>query len=118
MQSVLKEERRFTVDVDLSKFFDRVNHDLLMTYLGRKVRDKRLLGLIARYLRAGIIDNQLYLESREGVPQGGPLSPLLASISHFLEHRLKLTVNTTKSRVVRINESKFLGFTFKGTQIH
>ena len=158
VQSILKEGRRFTVDVDLSKFFDRVNHDLLMTYLGRKVRDKCLLGLIARYLRAGIIDNQLYLESREGVPQGGPLSPLLAnimldpldkelerrghrfaryaddftivvnsrragdrvlaSISHFLEHRLKLTVNTTKSRVVRTNDSKFLGFTFKGTQIH
>jgi RNA-directed DNA polymerase len=118
VQRVLKEGRRFTVDVDLSKFFDRVNHDLLMTHLGRKVRDKRLLGLIARYLRAGIIDNQLYLESREGVPQGGPLSPLLASISHFLEHRLKLTANTTKSRVVRTNDSKFLGFTFKGTQIH
>ena len=158
VQSVLKEGRRFTVDVDLSKFFDRVNHDLLMTHLGRKVRNKRLLALIARYLRAGIIDNQLYLERREGVPQGGPLSPLLAnimldpldkelerrghrfarsaddftivvnsrrasdrvlaSISHFLEHRLKLTVNTTKSRVVRTNESKFLGFTFKGTQIH
>ena len=117
VQSILKERRRFTVDVDLSKFFDRVNHDLLMTHLGRKVRDKRLLGLIARYLRAGIIDNQLYLESREGVPQGGPLSPLLASISHFLEHRLKLTVNSAKSRVVRTNDSKFLGFTFKGTQI-
>lgn len=158
VQSILKEGRRFTVDVDLSKFFDRVNHDLLMTHLGRKVRDKRLLALIARYLRAGIIDNQLYLESREGVPQGGPLSPLLAnimldpldkelerrghrfaryaddftivvnsrragdrvlaSISHYLEHRLTLTINTAKSRVVRTNESKFLGFTFKGTQIH
>lgn len=158
VQSILKEGRRFTVDVDLSKFFDRVNHDLLMTHLGRKVWDKRLLALIARYLRAGVIDNQLYLESREGVPQGDPLSPLLAnimldpldkelerrghrfaryaddftivvnsrragdrvlaSISHFLEHRLKLTVNTTKSRVVRTNDSKFLGFTFKGTQIH
>ena len=68
-------------DVDLSKFFDRVNHDLLMTLLlGRKVKDKRLLKLIKRYLRAGGIDNQLYKESREGVPQGGPLSPLLANI--------------------------------------
>jgi RNA-directed DNA polymerase len=71
VQSILKEGKRFAVDVDLSKFFDRVNHDLLMTHLGRRVRDKRLLALIARYLRAGIIDNQLYLESREGVPQGG-----------------------------------------------
>ena len=68
------------MDVDLSKFFDRVNHDLLMTYLGYKVKDKRLLKLIKRYLRAGVIDNQFYSESREGVPQGGPLSPLLANI--------------------------------------
>ena len=68
------------MDVDLSKFFDRVNHDLLMSLLGRRVQDKRLLKLIARYLRAGFIDNQLFFESREGVPQGGPLSPLLANI--------------------------------------
>lgn len=73
VQSILKDGRRFAVDVDLSKFFDRVNHDLLMTHLGYKVQDKRLLGLIGRYLRAGIIDNQLYLENRKGVPQGGPL---------------------------------------------
>ncbi len=76
----IKSGRRFAVDVDLSKFFDRVNHDLLMTRLGRKVNDKRVLGLIARYLRAGVIDNQLFIESREGVPQGGPLSPLLGNI--------------------------------------
>jgi len=73
VQSILKERKRFAVDVDLSKFFDRVNHDLLMTHLGLKVRDKRLLALIARYLRAGIIDNQLYLESREGVPARWPI---------------------------------------------
>jgi len=80
VQSIIKEGRRFAVDADLSKFFDRVNHDLLMTLLGQKVKDKRLLKLIKRYLRAGVIDNQLYSESREGVPQGGPLSPLLANI--------------------------------------
>lgn len=80
VQSIIKTGRRFTVDVDLSKFFDRVNHDLLMTHLGYKVKDKRLLRLIKRYLRAGVIDNQFYSESREGVPQGGPLSPLLANI--------------------------------------
>lgn len=73
------------MDVDLSKFFDRVNHDLLMTYLGYKVKDKRLLKLIKRYLLAGTLcktkgDNQFYSESREGVPQGRPLSPLLANI--------------------------------------
>jgi RNA-directed DNA polymerase len=80
VQSIIKTGRRFAVDVDLSKFFDRVNHDLLMTHLGYKVKDKRLLKLIKRYLRAGVIDNQLYEESREGVPQGGPLSPLLSNI--------------------------------------
>jgi len=71
VQGIIKTGRRFSVDVDLSKFFDRVNHDLLMTYLGYKVKDKRLLKLIKRYLRAGVIDNQLYSESHEGVPQGG-----------------------------------------------
>lgn len=80
VQGIIKTGRRFTVDVDLSKFFDRVDHDLLMTYLGYKVKDKRLLKLIKRYLRAGVIDNQFYSKSREGVPQGGPLSPLLANI--------------------------------------
>ena len=80
VQGIIKTGRRFAVDVDLSKFFDRVDHDLLMTHLGYKVKDKRLLKLIKRYLRAGVIDNQLYSQSREGVPQGGPLSPLLANI--------------------------------------
>lgn len=80
VQGIIKEGRRFAVDADLSKFFDRVNHDLLMTLLGHKVKDKRLLKLIKRYLRAGVVDNQLHSESREGVPQGGPLSPLLANI--------------------------------------
>lgn len=76
----IKAGRRFAVDVDLSKFFDRVDHDLLMTLIGRKVQDKRVLRLIKRYLRAGFIDSQLFQESREGVPQGGPLSPLLSNI--------------------------------------
>jgi RNA-directed DNA polymerase len=77
---IIKQGRRFVVDVDLSKFFDRVNHDLLMTLLGRKIKDKSLLQLIKRYLQAGILDNHRYIASREGVPQGGPLSPLLANI--------------------------------------
>lgn len=157
VQGIIKQGGRFAVDVDLSKFFDRVNHDLLMTHLGRKVRDKRLLKLIKRYLRAGIIDNQFYRESREGVPQGGPLSPLLAnimldpldkelekrghkfsryaddftivvksqragervlrSISRYLQDRLKLVVNASKSRVVKTYECKYLGFTFQGGRI-
>ena len=68
------------MDVDLSRFFDRVNHDLLMSLLGRQVQDKRLKRLIALYLRAGFINRQVVHETREGVPQGGPLSPLLANI--------------------------------------
>ena len=79
VSSIIKTGRRFSVDVDLSKFFDRVNHDLLMTYLGLKVKDKRLLHLISRYLRTGIMHGHKFIESREGVPQGGPLSPLLAN---------------------------------------
>jgi len=80
VHSIIKTGRRVAVDVDLSKFFDRVDHDLLMSLLGRQVRDKRVLRLIKRYLRAGFIDNQLFQESRSGVPQGGPLSPLLSNI--------------------------------------
>ena len=80
IQQIIKQKRRISVDVDLSKFFDRVNHDLLMSLLSHKVQDKRLKQLIARYLRAGFIDNQFFHETREGVPQGVPLSPLLANI--------------------------------------
>jgi RNA-directed DNA polymerase len=80
VQSVIKSGRKTAVDVDLSKFFDRVNHDLLMTEVRKEISDKRLLRIIGRYLRAGVIDNQFFKESREGVPQGGPLSPLLANI--------------------------------------
>jgi len=157
VRDIIKEGRRVAVDVDLSKFFDRVNHDLLMTLLGRKVSDKPLLNLISRYLRAEFVDNQFYGESREGVPQSGPLSPLLAnimldpvdkelekrghkfaryaddftilvksqragervlrSISQYLQHRLKLKVNTTKSHVVKTSQNQFLGFTFKSGRI-
>ncbi len=76
----IKGGRKIAVDVDLSKFFDRVNHDFLMSLLGKKIQDKALLRLIGRFLRAGIDDHGTFLESREGVPQGGPLSPLLSNI--------------------------------------
>jgi RNA-directed DNA polymerase len=157
VQSFIQQGRRIAVDVDLSKFFDRVNHDLLMTRLGRALRDKRLLRLIALYLRAGYVENGCLHASREGVPQGGPLSPLLSnvlldeldkelerrghsfaryaddftilvnsqragervlwSIGVYLEKKLKLVVNTEKSRVVKTNDCQFLGFTFKGSRI-
>ena len=80
VQEYVAEGRRTAVDVDLSKFFDRVNHDLLMTQLGKKIRDKSLLKLIYKYLRTGIVEDGVLLDCREGVPQGGPLSPLLSNI--------------------------------------
>ncbi len=149
---LIKQKRRIAVDVDLSKFFDRVNHDLMMTKLSIRIKDKRLLSLIGYFLRAGIMNKGCLQPSTEGVPQGGPLSPLLsnilldsldkelerrghqfaryaddfiilmkskragervlASISRYLETRLKLVVNTQKSQVVKVPQSKFLGFKF------
>ena len=72
--------RRWVVDMDLEKFFDRVNHDILMSRVARKIRDKRVLGLIRRYLEAGILAEGLVRPRSEGTPQGGPLSPLLSNI--------------------------------------
>ena len=142
--------RRFVVDLGLEKFFDRVNHDILMSRVALKVRDKRVLKLIGRYLRAGIFKHGMTQPRTEGTPQGGPLSPLLsnvmldeldrelerrghrfcryaddvniyvrtrrsgervmASITRFLEDRLKLRVNRDKSAVDRPWKRKFLGY--------
>ncbi len=153
----IKQGYIYAVDIDLSKFFDMVNHDLLMQRLNRCIGDKTLLRLIDRYLKAGVqIDGQIEPTSK-GVPQGGPLSPLLSnivldeldkelekrghrfvryaddfiilvksqragkrvmqSIKRFLLKNLKLVVNEKKSRVVKSNESSFLGFIFKGKSI-
>jgi len=71
---------RWVVDIDLEKFFDRVNHDVLMARVARKVEDKRLLGLIRRYLQAGVMEGGLVSQRVEGTPQGSPLSPLLSNI--------------------------------------
>jgi RNA-directed DNA polymerase len=85
-QAVLKargyvaEGRRWVVDMDLEKFFDRVNHDVLMSRVARKVKDKRVLRLIRRYLQAGIMEGGLVSQPVKGTPQGGPLSPLLSNI--------------------------------------
>lgn len=72
--------RRWVVDMDLEKFFDRVNHDILMSRIARKVKDKRVLKLIRRYLQAGMMKEGLVSQREEGTPQGGPLSPLLSNI--------------------------------------
>jgi RNA-directed DNA polymerase len=71
---------RWVVDLDLSKFFDRVNHDVLMERLSRRIVDKPLLRLIRRYLAAGIMVDGVVTDRHEGTPQGGPLSPLLANV--------------------------------------
>lgn len=80
VQRTIRKGYRLVVDMDLSKFFDRVQHDVLMSRLGRKVSDKRLLKLIGRYLRAGVMVEGVLQSGTEGTPQGGPLSPLLANI--------------------------------------
>jgi RNA-directed DNA polymerase len=68
------------IDIDITKFFDHVNHDILMGRIGTTIRDKRVLGLIGKYLRRGAMAEGLVKASVEGTPQGGPLSPLLANI--------------------------------------
>ena len=74
------EGRRWVVDLDLEKFFDRVNHDVLMSRLARRISDKRVLGLIRRYLQAGMMTGGVVSPRAEGTPQGGPLSPLLSNL--------------------------------------
>jgi len=144
------EGRTVVVDMDLEKFFDRVNHDILMSRLARHVGDKRLLQIVRRFLEAGLMQDGVCVARHEGTPQGGPLSPLLAnlllddldreltrrghafcryaddcnvyvrsqaagarvliSLTTFLEGKLRLRVNRTKSAVALVSERKFLGY--------
>lgn len=143
----------YAVLVDLSKYFDTLNHDLLMNMLREEVKDKRVIDLVKKYLKSGVMENGLLVKTEEGSPQGGPLSPLLANIylnkydhemegrgvhviryaddivvlakskraaerllessRKYLEGKLKLKMNTEKSKVVSvysIRNFKFLGF--------
>jgi RNA-directed DNA polymerase len=146
------EGKRYVVDIDLEKFFDRVNHDILMSRIARRVKDKPLLKLIRSYLELGILVDGVVCPSVEGTPQGSPLSPLLSnimlddldkeierrglsfvryaddcniylrtkraglrvflSIKTFLEDKLKLKINETKSAVAYVPRRKFLGYRF------
>lgn len=146
----VRDGREIVVDLDLEQFFDRVNHDILMSRLARRVVDKRLLRIVRAFLTAGIMVNGVCIDQNEGTPQGGPLSPLLsnlmlddldkelegrghrfcryaddcniyvqskaagervmASVTQFLEQKLKLRVNRAKSAVAEVSERKFLGY--------
>ena len=79
-QAYVQSGRRIVVDVDLEKFFDRVNHDILIERLRKRVPDQGVLRLIRAYLNSGILDGGLVMQRHEGTPQGGPLSPLLANV--------------------------------------
>ena len=79
-QGYINEGYRYVVDMDLEKFFDNVNHDLLMHLVSRKIKDKRVLKLIRKYLESGIMLKGMLVKSEDGTPQGGPLSPLLSNI--------------------------------------
>jgi RNA-directed DNA polymerase len=147
-QEYVAEGRTIVVDLDLEKFFDRVDHDVLMSRLARRVSDKRLLRIVRRFLEAGMLKHGAFVDRDEGTPQGGPLSPLLgnllldeldqelerrghrfcryaddcniyvqshaagervmASVTRFLEERLRLRVNPAKSAVAHVSERKFL----------
>jgi len=76
----VKDDREWVVDLDLEKFFDTVNHDILMSLLAKQIQDKELLKLIRRFLTAGVMHNGVCNHKDQGTPQGGPLSPLLSNV--------------------------------------
>ena len=94
----IKEGYRWVVDIDLEKFFDKVNHDKLMGTLAKSIKDSSLLKLIRKYLQAGVMINGVVHNSEEGTPQGGPLSPLLSNI---VLHELDMELEKRGHRFVR-----------------
>ncbi|HBN1706129.1 TPA: group II intron reverse transcriptase/maturase [Escherichia coli] len=114
-QRYIRSGKWWVVDMDLEKFFDRVAHRLLMTRLARTIKDRRVLRLIRRYLKSEMVKDGQREKRQEGMPQGGPLSPLLSNIlldeiRGFVENKLKLKVNEKKSAVARPWERRFLGY--------
>jgi RNA-directed DNA polymerase len=97
-QQYIAEGNCWVVDLDLEKFFDRVNHDKLMAAIARRVNDKRMLKLIRAFLESGVMENGLVSSVEEGTPQGGPLSPLL---SHLVLDELDRELERRKHRFVR-----------------
>lgn len=79
-QRYIQEGCTWVVDVDLERFFDRVNHDVLMGKLAKRIADRRMLSILRRFLESGMMANGVVMERDEGTPQGGPLSPLLANV--------------------------------------
>ena len=124
----VREGRRWVVDIDLEKFFDRVNHDIMMSRLARRIKDKRVLRLIRRYLQAGMMSNILLDELDKELERRGHKfcryaddcniyvqsqssgERVMESITSFLDRRLRLKVNAEKSAVARPWERKFLGY--------
>ena len=148
----LNEGYDWVIDLDIEKYFDTVNHDKLISILRERINDAPTLHLIRSFLKAGVMEDGLVSPTEEGVPQGGPLSPVLsnvyldkldkelegrglcfaryaddcnifvrsekaadrvmASVTSWLERKLRLRVSASKTKVVRPNDSAFLGFTF------
>jgi group II intron reverse transcriptase/maturase len=97
-QQYLQEGYRWVVDIDIEKFFDRVNHDVLMGRIAKRIDDKRFMRLLRRYLQAGVMVNGVVIERYKGTPQGGPLSPLLSNV---LLDELDKELQTRGHRFVR-----------------
>ena len=109
-RSYINEGRQYIIDLDLKAFFDRVQHDYLMSLLGQKVKDKTLLQLIGKYLRSGIMQDGLVKARTEGTPQGGPLSPLLSNI---LLHELDAELEKRGHKFVRFADDCSIFLTSK-----
>lgn len=156
-QEFYRQGQTYQVNIDLEKFFDTINHDVLMERVARKVNNKGLLKLLGRFLRAGVVIDGRFHPTRQGVPQGSPFSPVLsnillddldkelghrghkfiryaddlaifvgskragervlASVSRYLEKKLKVKVNLAKSSVSQVRDSSVLGFKVHGKKL-